>query len=498
VFLAFDVGTTSMKCVLFGKDFKQLCKVSYEYDLLYPQEDFVELGAEVYYETFCRCIKSIKNSGIDVNEIKSLTFTTQGETFVPVDKNGNHLNRAIIWLDARASKEAELLLEKLGLEKIYQKTGLCGIDGALPLAKLMWIKENMPELYNSTYKFLLLEDYLIMRLTGEFVTEKSLVSSTCWYNIVDDCFFDEALSVGGIDIEKLPKVLPCGEVVGKVSADASRECGLCCDTAVVTGAMDQISSAIGAGNFCEGVVTETTGTALVVGATVSKPVFDLSKPITIYKHFDHKFMYMPFCNTAGVVLKWFKDTVAGEIVAKANAEDVSPYFLIDEMAKLSQPGSRGVMLLPHFSGKNAPDEIPEATGCFFGLTLATDMKDLCRSVLEGIAYMLRENIEVLEAQGVEVSEIKSLGGGSSSPLWGEIKASVCCKKIVRNGYSETTALGAAILGSVAVSEYASVEEAYASVDVKSKDIMPVAGMKDVYDAAYKKYKELYQALKSVF
>lgn len=498
MFLAFDVGTTSMKCVLFSKDFKQLCKVSYEYDLLYPEEDFVELGAEVYYETFCKCIKSIKNSDIDVSEIKSLTFTTQGETFVPVDKNGNHLNRAIIWLDARAAKQAEVLLEKLGLEKIYQKTGLCGIDGALPLAKLMWIKENLPELYEDTYKFLLLEDYLIMRLTGEFVTEKSLVSSTCWYNIVEDCFFDEALSIGGIDKEKLPRVLPCGEIVGKVSADASKECGLTCDTVVVTGAMDQISSAIGAGNFCEGVVTETTGTALVVGATVEKPVFDLSKPITIYKHFDDKFMYMPFCNTAGVVLKWFKDTVAGELVTKAKAEDISPYALIDEMAAQSAAGSRGVMLLPHFSGKNAPDEIPDATGCFFGITLATDMKDLCRSVLEGISYMLRENIEVLETQGVEVAEIKSLGGGSSSMLWGEIKASVCGKKIVRNAYSETTALGAAILGAVAVGDYASVEDAFDSVGAGSKDILPRAELKDVYDAAYKKYKELYQALKSVF
>ena len=483
-YLAFDVGTTAMKCVLYDAGFDEISGCRIEYDLVIKGRT-AELDAETYYNVFCECTDKILSAGVSPAEIRAVTFTTQGETIVPVDKNGEPLRRAIVWLDSRAEKETEFIIKKFGKEKFYRTTGLWEPDGALPVSKVLWIKNNEPEIYEKTHKFLLLEDYLIFKLTGKFVTEKSLVSSTGWYDIVNDRINDVP-DVCGIDEDKFPEVLDCGKIVSHVIPD--KRAGLFENTFVVTGAMDQVASAIGAGNIEEGVVTETTGTALVLGATVEKPVFDCENPVTIYKHYDNRYIYMPFGNTAGVVLKWFRDNLSGK----------KTYRSIDKMAEKSAPGSSGVMLLPYFSGKNVDGNMPFAEGAFFGLTLGTKREDLTRSVLEGIAYMLREMTEALEAKDIKISEVRSLGGGSTSDLWCEIKASVLKRPIARNDYSETTAMGAAMLGAVACGEYKSIHDASETVLQTFCVIKPDINTEEVYEEGYRKYKLLYETLRPIF
>lgn len=492
--LAFDVGTTAMKCILFDNDFNEVKKCAREYSLIYTANT-AELDAEVYYSTFCECTREIINGGIQPQSIKDVTFTTQGETFVCVDKSGTPLQRAIVWLDARAEKEADYIIKKFGKKEFYSVTGLWQPDGALPLAKLMHIKKHLSEIYDKTYKFLLLEDYLIMKLTGKFVTEKSLVSSTGWYDIINNEYCTQLFKLCDIDKSKFPDVLNCGTIVSDVK---NTECGLTDKCAVVTGAMDQICSAIGAGNVYDGCVTETTGTALVVGATVTRPDFDVNTPVTIYKHFNENYIYMPYCNTAGIVLKWFKDTLGAKICYDAEKLGIPSYKMIDKYAVNSPAGSNGLIMLAHFSGKNFPDSIPNAKGVFFGISLSTTICDMSRSVLEGVAYMLKETVETLHQKGMDIKEIKSLGGGSASELWNKIKASVCNCEIDSNTYSETTALGAAILGAVAYGEYKDVFEAIKRLPANQKKYLPDSEDAKVYKKYYEKYKELYKNLKGAF
>ena len=494
-FLTFDIGTTAMKCILFDEAFNELHQCNREYDLITYDDGRVELEPETYFSTFCECIKEVSKLGLPIT---SLTFTTQGETLIPVDKEGKALHNAIVWIDARAEQEAKAISEKFELESFYKKTGLPEINGALPIAKLKYFAEKMPEITKKTYKFLLLEDYFIFRLTSKAVTEKSLVSSTGWYDIVNDVYFEEILDFCSIKEEKLPEVMPCGAVVGNITEAAAKLCGLSEETLVTTGAMDQISSAIGAGNIKNGVVTETTGTALVMAATVDNPEFNINQPITIYKHYNQSFVYMPFCNTAGIVLKWFKDTVCAPLKNEAKEKGISLYALIDKMAEESPAGSGGVILLPNFSGKSVPEAIANASGVFYGITLDTSLSDLSRSVLEGVAYMLRELLEALEKTGTEICEIRSMGGGSASDIWHRIKTDVCNKPIVRLSYAQTTSLGAAILGSVAVGSYKSVEEALSKVSIEGTRLVPNEQNLEVYNNMFAKYKALYNALKDVF
>jgi len=476
--LTFDVGTTSMKCILFSEKFEEVFYENVEYSLQTEAGGIAELDAETYFDGFCQCLVSMRQKGADLHEISAICFTTQGETLIPVDMQGEPLCPAIVWLDSRASQEAELIKKGISQEEMYATTGLCEIDGALPMAKVLWMKKNKPELYNRVYKFLLLEDYLIFRLIGRFVSEKSLQSSTGWYNIIHEEFFAKILELGDVARDKFPEVLPCGTAVGNVSKITSEELGLSPKTVIVSGAMDQVASAIGAGNICEGMVTETTGTALVLGATISKPKFSLDTPVTIYKHYDNKYIYMPYSATAGIVLKWFRDTLMPQVKKQAKEKQTSSYRLLDELAESAPPGSHGVILNPDFSNG----------GAFYGLTLSTSAADIARSVLEGIAYNLRELVESLEKQGICIREILSLGGGSYSPLWGGIKASVCGKQITSVCYNQTTALGAAVLAAVAIGMYENVEQAVNMIQMKGSIYLPDKNEQEVYKKGYIKYK----------
>ncbi len=474
--LTFDVGTTSMKCILFNENFEELFYENKEYDIETAQNGVAEIDAEVYFNTFCDCITAIKQKA-GLEQIAAICFTTQGETLIPVDEKGTPVCKAIVWLDTRAGEEAEFIKNNIALEEMYSVTGLCDIDGALPIAKVMWLCKNRPKVYHKTHKFMLLEDYLIYRLTGKMVSEKSLQSSTGWYDIMNDQMYEKVLRICQIDKGKFPEILSCGTVVGNISGEISVDLGLPQEAVVVTGAMDQISSAIGAGNIRQGMITETTGTALVVGATVEKPEFNVDVPLTVYKHFNEQYIYMPYFGTAGITLKWFRDTIMPNAVKEAGQAGKSSYQLINELAQTSPAGSNGVVMNPNLM----------SGGAFYGMTLSTSLADLARSVMEGVAFMLRSLIETVEKKGIEVDTILSMGGGSYSELWSSIKASVCGKRIYCVGYSQTTSLGAAILAAVGIGLYESVEEALDKVKATGRTIEPNPDEKTVYDSAFMNY-----------
>jgi len=499
--LTFDIGTTSVKTTVFDENLKSVGYSNEEYELITGGNGIVELEAEKYWLAVKSGLEGVcRNSGINREDLCTIAITTQGETLIPLDQEGNVLRNAIVWLDGRAAKESEFINEKYSKQEFYSKTGIPECTGLCPVSKLLWIKNNEPEVYKNTYKFMLLEDFIIYRLTGRFVTEKSLLCSTGYFDIQADELWDDILKATEVDKDKIPEPLECGVVVGPLTKGAACELGLRQDTVVATAAMDQTAGAVGAGNLKPGIVTETTGTALALAATVENPDFNDSLRVTLYRHiYKNQYLYLPVCMTAGIVLKWFKDEFCNEEFEQSRRENRSVYAVLDELVEKTPPLSNGLVLLPYFTGVIQPDNNPLAKGVFFGVGLETKKNQFIRSIFEAVAYLLRENIELVERMiKTTMTEIRSLGGGANSKIWLKIKADVNGKRIVSMVENECTSLGAAILGSVATGMFESPEKAAAAANEIKACFIPDKALFEQYQEGYTTYREIYNRMKTLF
>ena len=498
-YLTFDVGTTAIKTCVFDSSLKMLFKCSDEYDLI-TENGLVELEPETYWNTMVKAVRRIGEK-LDLSDIRSICLTTQGETMIPVSEDGTPLNRAVVWLDARAEKQADKINEVLssyGEKALFKTTGLPEMNGYTPLAKLLWFKEERPEIYEKAYKFLLLEDYLILRLTGRMVTEKSLLTSTAWFDIRRDCYWEELLIRLGLDTSKLPEALECGKKICSVTKEAAEALGINGNAEVVSGAMDQIAAAIGGGGLSENVVTATVGTAMVITSVVPEENAFSDDAMTVYRGYEKgQYVLLPFTNTAGVVFKWLKDTVFTEFAAecKANGKDV--YNELCEMAAGVPAGADGVTLLPYFEGSTRPRNYPNAKGVFYGLNIGAGRKVLVRATLESIGNMIRENLDMLKGLGAKIEKVQFFGGGSKNPVWNQIISDISQVTLVKPAEEECGSLGAAILAAVGAGDIASVKDAQGANPAKLT-IVPDPEMKEAYDKAYERYQKLFDCAGGMF
>jgi len=498
-FLTFDVGTTSVKTCIFDETLHMLGYSNEEYQLITPNTGIVEAIPDRYWEAVeSGTLRACENAKVSPADISSISITTQGETLIPVDVEGKALSNAIVWLDERAGEEAGALSKVFDSVAFYAKTGITELNGYVPIAKLAWIKKHQPEIYEKTYKFLLLEDYLIMRFTGAFVSEKALLSTSGWFDIAEDCIWDEMLEAAGINREKIPEALECGEIVNAPVLPEVREAmGFSSEIKVVTSAMDQTTSALGAGNVVPGIIAETTGTCMCIGATVLEPNFYDPLRVNLYRHIQKgKYLLIPVCMTAGITLKWFKDEFCKWEQEQAKERGISVYDVISEQVAKIPPLAGGLMLIPYLTGTLQPDNNPDARGIFYGVGLDTGRSHFQRAIFEAIAFMLRENVELIEAvQGSRTKEIRSLGGGAKSPVWRQIKADVNQTRILSMAEEECSSLGAAILAAVALGAYPDAETAAAFANKVSQAIEPNTELAADYDEAYRKYRKLYSVTK---
>ena len=498
--LGIDAGTTSVKSVLFNFKGEVIGSSLQEYSLSTPKPDYVELNPEIYWVTCKRSVKELlKRSKISPDEIISVAISSQGETLIVLDKDGKPLRNAIVWLDNRSKEEAEILKKKFGEEEVYRITGQPQIVPTWPATKILWIRRNEPQIFEKADKFLLVEDYLIYRLTGEYTSEYSLYSSTLYLDIRKDIWWREMLDELGINEDQLPHVRPSGIVVGEISAEASAELGLSRKTIVATGAMDQAASAIGAGNVKPGILSETTGAALAIVVTVNKPTYDPKRRIPCHRHpVDKLYFLMPWSQTAGMFLRWFRDNFCLMERSLESMIGIDAYALMDKEAERVPPGSEGLVMLPHLMGAACPEFDPDARAVMFGITLKHSKPHFIRAVMESVAYMLKRNLDILNELGVDIREVRSIGGAAKSKLWNRIKADVLQKKILIPKIKDTSALGAAILAGVASKVYRSVEAAAESM-VEIEDVIePREEYKELYSKLYEIYVRLYESLKSLF
>ena len=434
--LGIDYGTTSVKAVLFDENLNQLATFSEDYTLI-TKGDTVEFPAENYWKNLLGILDKVE----DEYKVDALAIDTQCETIILADDSGNPLHNAIVWLDNRATAEVGELEAKFGRKKAYEITGQPEVTATWPAAKLLWVKKNMPELMEKTKKIFLLEDFLLYKLTGKFVTEKTLQSSSFYYDVKKSDWWDEMLDFIGVSRESLPEILGSGEYVGEYKS-----------IKVITSSMDQVAGAVGAGVVRKGTTSVMTGTTMAIFMpTDAMPPFDENSIVPCHVNYDGGFALLSWSPTAGMALKWFKNAFLAD----------KSFRELDEMAEKVAPGSDGLVFLPYLCGSTMPKYNPDARGSFTGLTPEHTSAHFVRSIMESVAFILKENLDYL---GVPVDEIRAMGGGATSPLWCSMKSDVTGKRLVTLKNKETACLGSAILAGVGSGVFPSVEDACKKIE----------------------------------
>ncbi len=458
--LGIDIGTTSLKAVLFTEDLKPLKTIRKDYTLI-TKGDCVEFPVEKYWEMVKETIDEIRAEF----EVYALSIDTQCETIILTDDIGNPLMNAIVWLDNRAVKQAESIRERFGEKTVYTVTGQPEITATWPASKLLWVKQEQPEIFTKIKKIFLLEDYLLYKLTGEFITEETLQSSTIYFDINKRVWWREMLEFIGINESCFPKVCKSGEFIGEYKG-----------IKVVTGAIDQIAGAIGVGVVKKGIISEMTGTTMVVFMPTDEiPEYNPDSKVPCHLNYDGKYCLLSWTPTAGIALKWFKNNLC---------ENYESFNDLNVLAEQVPVGSAGLTFLPYLCGATMPKYNPNAKGVFYGLTMEHTRGHFVRSIMESISCMLKGTFDYL---GIDCDEVRSTGGGAQSSLWCQIKADMTGKAFMTLENEETACLGSAILAGVGTKIFESVEKATEKA-VKIKNVYKPSG--NDYSDCYKRYVEL--------
>ncbi len=484
--MALDIGTSAVKAALFDLSGQLAALSTQEYTLDKPRADILEIDPEKYWAAAQAAIAAIiDSSAVSASDVVSVGVTSQGETLIVLDQAGNPLRKAIVWLDNRAVEEADRIAAAFDSDEVYRRTGQHEIVPGWTAAKILWIRNHEPELFRRAAMFLMVEDYIIYRLTGEYVTDHAINPSTLYYDLTNSDWWDEMLAFLGISRAQLPQLRYSVSEGIRLRA----QIGLKAATTVVTTPIDQVTGAVGAGNVVPGSITETTGTVLGICATSSKPLYDPQRRVGLYRHaLPGSFVVLPWVPTAGMILRWFRD----ELGAGAGFDQLS------REAMQVPVGSEGLIVLPHFSGAVSPQVNPAARGVIYGLTLGHTRAHIVRAIMESVAFMLKENLDMLESLGLNSRWVCSLGGGARNDFWLQIKASVLNCTIVTPEVQESTCLGAAVLASVGAGIYASLDEAVAVMVRMRGEFAPQTELVQSYADTYQQYLKLNTMLLPTF
>ena len=498
--MGIDVGTTSLKIAVFDSAGKRLSAATIEYDLLTPSANIVEVPCHVYLDAIRSGLDTMrKQDGIDTYEIGCVVFSVQGETLCFLGESGQPLRNAIVWMDNRAAKQAKAMREHFGDDLCYKTTGQVSFEACWPAPKIQWVRENEPEIFNKTRHFLLLEDYVINCLTGRYVSEGSLLTSTLYWDISTKRYWPEMLSYLGINESQLPEIMESGEVVGTILPEMAESLGLSRDAAICTGCLDQAAGAIGVGNIRPGLFSENIGAALAVCVPTKELTYDPARQMPVhYFALPDTYMMHTF-TTGGMCLRWFRDGFCRMELDVAQMIGDDAYDVMSKEVALVPAGSEGLLCLPHLQGSMAPDVNLNAKGVFYGMTLAHKKSHFIRSIMESIGYIITRNLEAIDDMGLPVDEIRSMGGGSKSDLWNQIKADITGKRLTLcQSTQDAACLGAAILAGAACGIFSSVEEACERMVRVKRVYEPNMQANALYRRQYEKYKRLFDAVSVVY
>jgi xylulokinase len=494
--LGLDVGTTGCRSVIFNEEGEILSQAYREYPEIYPRPGWVEMDPERIWSAIKEVIRE-SASRVPGDKVKALCASILGVAVTPLAKDGTPLYNSLTAVDGRCVKQAAELEEKLGKEGIFQATGAC-VSPAWSINKIMWLKENEPEIYRKTSRFVLYEDFLMHKLGLEPTISHSLAGLTMAFDCKNRKWSDKVLDAAGVDKKLLSRAIPSGEIVGEIARAVADELGLPRGVKAVTGGFDQAMSALGGGLVKEGSSTLCFGTIECV--TTAFPRFTSDPALLKYNHPQYchvikdQYITIGFCFTAGALLKWYRDTLAADEVRRAKEKNLDVFRMMIEES-IDEPSR--MLALPHFIGAGTPTMDSRSRGAFVGMTLGTGRAEIVKSMLDSISYETRLNIETVEAAGIQVGNLNLFGGGARNDKLPQVKADILEREIRALAITETGALAAALLAGHAIGVYTDLEKTVDQLIKPRKVFTPSGKNRDMYRELYGIYKELYPALKGI-
>ena len=460
----------------------------------HPRPGWVEISPHLIWGKVREVLKEV-NSDVRKDPVQSLSISCQGEAVLPISKAGKELYNFIITFDSRTQPQYKWWQEKLDAKKLFSITGM-PLHPMYSINKIMWLKENKSKIFQKTWKFLCVEDYIIYRLSGEAATDYSLAARTMAFDVIRRDWSDKILKHAGISRHLLPTVYPSGTGVGRVSKKVAKETGFINKVLVATGGHDQPCGALGAGIVREGMAMNATGTSDVICPALRKPVLSdamLKSNYCCYPHtYENYYCSIGFNLTGGLLLRWYRDALCYEEMEKAKRKGHDTYgIILSEMSEEPQD----IFILPHFVGAGTPYLDPDSRGAILGLTLETKKPHLARAVIDSINYEMKVNIDRMEESGIEIKELRAIGGGAKSEKWLQMKADVFGKPVVSLKISEAASLGTAILAGKALGIFKSTKEAVKNLVKIKKVYEPNIKQHKRYQEKYKKYLRIYNVLK---
>lgn len=497
--LGLDIGTTGAKSLLVDPNGRVVSSASAGYATDTPKPLWSEQDPEDWWQATQLVFRKVLNqSNVAPPEILAIGLTGQMHGLVSLDSQGRVLRPCILWNDQRTFKQCADITAKVGSARLTQITANPVLTG-FTAPKIVWVRENEPGIYERIAHILLPKDYVRYRLTGEVATEFSDASGTSLLNVRERSWADEILELLEIPKSWMPRLFKSVEVTGSVTRHVADQLGLRPGTPVVGGGGDQAAGAVGSGVVRPGILSVVVGTSGVVFAHTDELVLEPGGLLHSFCHaVPDAWHVMGVTLAAGGSFQWLRN-VFSHFEARAGGQGASdPYEWLTSGADQVKPGSEGLIFLPYISGIRTPHADSSARGVFFGLTARHHRQHLVRSVMEGVAYSLRDCLELIQSVGLDIEQIRISGGGARSELWRQIMADVFDKELVTLQSTQGAPYGAALLSGVGAGVYTNIREACGQVIKIAARTIPNRENARTYQDHYGVYQGLYPALKNSF
>jgi xylulokinase len=491
-FLGLDVGTGGSRAVVIDAAGRIVAAATVEHHpFTSPQTGWAEQDPRDWWRASEAAIRAVLNE-VEPQSIKAIGLSGQMHGSVLLDQKDEPLRPALIWCDQRTGEQCQSITEGVGAQRLIELTCNPALTG-FTLPKMLWVRELEPDIWRQTKAVLLPKDYVRLRLSGDKATDVADASGTLLLDVSARKWSGEMLSSMKIDERVLPAVYESPEVTGTVSAAGHQATGLPKGTPIVAGAGDQAAGAVGMGIIRAGTVSATIGTSGVVFAASDQPSLDLQGRVHTFCHaVPNRWHVMGVTQGAGLSLRWFRDQFG------AGSDDGrDPYERLTDEAAQVPPGAEGLLWAPYLMGERTPHLDPNARASLVGLTASHTRAHVVRALLEGVAFSLRDTLEIFREMNVPVNEIRLGGGGARSKLWRQIQADVYGREVVTVRAEEGAAYGAAMLAGVGAGAWPSVDSACDAVVRVADRVKQDTDSAALMEKQYARFRMIYPALRSI-
>jgi len=482
-YIGVDLGTSALKLVMMDSKGELVKSVSKEYPLYFPHSGWSEQNPTDWFLAVKEGLKEISEGAAE--KIAGISFGGQMHGLVILDKDDNVLRPAILWNDNRSTKETDYLNNVIGKEKLSELTANIAFAG-FTAPKILWVKNNEPEIFEKISKIMLPKDYISYMLSGSFCTDYSDASGMLLLDVKNKKWSQEMIKICSISEDMLPKLYESYEVVGDIKPELAKELGLNDDIKIIAGAGDNAAAAIGTATVGEGACNISLGTSGTIFISSKNFGVDKYNALHSFDHADGYYHLMGCMLSAASCNKWWMEDIL-------KTEDFA-----GEQQDIDNLGENKVFFLPYLMGERSPHNDPFARGSFIGMSMDTRREDMTLAILEGVTFALRDSLEVARSLGIEIKKTMICGGGAKSPLWKKLVANIMNVEVEVPVSEEGPGFGAAILAAVGCGEYENVESATKAIIKIKEKIKPEEELVLKYEERYQKFKKIYPALKGIF